>query len=86
MIAHQWGVSTESVAPEAFSEVEGSELILCTRAVMIPVSRNYVGGKSQLLREDKKGILCLYLSEEPEPSYSRRYWGGAGLIVIANIF
>lgn len=34
----------ESVAPEAFSEVKGSELILCTRAVMIPVSRNYVGG------------------------------------------
>lgn len=35
----------ESFAPEAFSEVKGSELILCTRAVMIPVSRNYVGGR-----------------------------------------
>lgn len=79
----------ESFAPEAFSEVKGSELILCTRAVMIPVSRNYVGGRgggSQLLTEDKKGILCLYLSEEPESSYSRRYWGGAELIVMANIF
>ena len=63
-----------SVAPEAFSEVKGSELIFSTRAVMIPVSRNYEGEKSQL-KEDKKGISCLCCSEETEPSYSRRSVG-----------
>lgn len=68
----------ESVALEAFSEVKASQLICPARAVMIPVSRNHEGKKSQLLRADKKGISCLYRSEEPEPSYSRRYggWGG----------
>ena len=68
----------ESVALEAFSEVKGSQLILPTRAVMIPVSRNHEGEKSQLLRADKKGISCLYRSEEPEPSYSRRSSGRGG--------
>lgn len=31
----------ESVAPEAFSGMKGSELISSTRPVMIPVRRNY---------------------------------------------
>ena len=58
---------------EAFSEVKGSELIFSTRAAMIPVNRNYKGKKkkSHLLKEDKKGILCLSRSEEPKPLYSR---------------
>lgn len=57
---------------EAFSEVKGSELIFSTRAAMIPMNRNYKGGKkSHLLKEDKKGILCLSRSEEPKPLYSR---------------
>lgn len=73
----------ESVALEAFSEVKSSQLILPTRAVMIPVSRNHEGEKSQFPRADKKRILCLYRSEEPEPSYARRFGGrgvGRGLV------
>lgn len=72
----------ESVAPEAFSDMKGSELISSTRAGMIPVRRNYEEGRgflrgeeSQLLKEDKKGILRLYHSEEPEHSSSRRSVG-----------
>lgn len=74
----------ESVAPEALSDVKESELIFSTRAVMIPVRRNYEGGlggeilrgeESQLLKEDKRGILRLYPSGEPGHSSSRRSVG-----------
>lgn len=65
------------VAPEAFFDVKGSELIFSTRAVMIPVSRNYVGGggEEQLLKEGKEGISRLYHSGEAGPSSSRRSVG-----------
>lgn len=67
------------VAPEAFFDVKGSELIFSTRAVMIPVSRNYVcvggGEEEQLLKEDKEGISRLYHSGEAGPSSSRRSVG-----------
>lgn len=60
----------ESVAPEAFSEVKGSELILCTRAVMIPVSRNYVGGggrKGNFSQKTKREFCACIFQRSQNP-------------------
>lgn len=77
----------ESVAAEDFSDVKDSELIFSTRAGMITVSRNYEGrgGKANFTKEDKKGILSLYHSEEPGPHLQGDPWGYAELIMTANI-
>lgn len=54
----------ESVAREVFSDIKGSELIFSTRAVMIPVSRNYEEKKTSQRRP--KGNV--------EPLSFRRGW------------
>ena len=76
----------ESLVPKAFFEAKGSELILSTRAVMIPVSRNHEGKKPASERRKKGNFVPLYHSEEPEPSHSRRSGGYTEFIMTANIF
>lgn len=71
---------------EAFSEVKGSELIFSTRAAMIPMNRNYKGGKKAIFSKKTEREFCVSLIQRSPNPYIQDLWGYAELIMTANIF
>lgn len=77
------------VAPEAFFDVKGSELIFSTRAVMIPVSRNYVcvcGGGSNFSKKTKREFHASIIQGRLDLHLQGDLWDYAELIMMATIF
>lgn len=68
----------ESVALEAFSEVKSSQLILPTRAVMIPVSRNHRGKTTSQSRQKENFVPVSLRGARTLICKARRFVGGEG--------